>query len=438
MRFSLDVLRARKGDCLLLHYGTAETPGLVLIDGGPAGVYRPHLLPRLRAVAAARGLGEDEPVPIDVLMVSHVDDDHINGILEMTRALRDADEAQRARPVEIFGLWHNGFDDVIGNRPEELLSGMARRLGPASTEGELPDDLDLDLDDDDGRDAKDVRASLQVLSSIKQGAQLRRDAELLDLEVNADFGGGLIVAQEEAEPVPLDDELAFTVAGPLAAEVEALQEKHDEWLEDLRKKGKTPEDVLTAYVDASVANLSSLVFLAASGGRTMLLTGDARGDKVLDGLRLVGLLGPGAGDALHVDVLKVPHHGSEHNVETDFFRRVTADHYVFSGDGEHGNPERATFEMLLAARGADAPYTLHLTYPVDEIDAERKKDWEKEQAKERRKREKKPGHPVREDWSPEEHSLAALFAAEPAFGAKVLVVAEDEAHVIDLRDPLGF
>jgi hypothetical protein len=434
MRFSLDVVRARKGDCLLLHYGTAETPGLVLIDGGPAGVYRPHLLPRLRAVATARGLGEEEPVPIDVLMVSHVDDDHINGILEMTRAMRDADEAQRARPAEIFGLWHNGFDDVIGNRPEELLSGLARRFGPASTEGELPDDLDLD---DDGRDAKDVRASLQVLSSIKQGAQLRRDAEFLELEVNADFGGELIVAREGTEAVPLDDELAFTVAGPLIAEIEALQEKHDAWLKELAKEGKTPEDVLTAYVDASVANLSSLVFLAASGGRTMLLTGDARGDKVLDGLRLVGLLGPDA-DTLHVDVLKVPHHGSEHNVETDFFRRVTADHYVFSGDGVHGNPERATFEMLLAARGADAPYTLHLTYPVDEIDVERKKDWEKEQAKERRKREEKPGHPVREDWSPAEHSLAGLFAAKPAFGAKVRVVGEDEAHVIDLREPLGF
>ena len=34
MIFSLDVRPARKGDCLLLHYGTAEKPGLVMIDGG--------------------------------------------------------------------------------------------------------------------------------------------------------------------------------------------------------------------------------------------------------------------------------------------------------------------------------------------------------------------------------------------------------------------
>ena len=31
--FRLDVLRARKGDCLLLHYGTKTKPGLALIDG---------------------------------------------------------------------------------------------------------------------------------------------------------------------------------------------------------------------------------------------------------------------------------------------------------------------------------------------------------------------------------------------------------------------
>ena len=35
MMFSLDVRRARKGDCLLLHYGTKEDPHLILIDGGP-------------------------------------------------------------------------------------------------------------------------------------------------------------------------------------------------------------------------------------------------------------------------------------------------------------------------------------------------------------------------------------------------------------------
>ena len=36
MRFSLDVIRARKGDCLMVHYGTKAQPRLMMIDGGPS------------------------------------------------------------------------------------------------------------------------------------------------------------------------------------------------------------------------------------------------------------------------------------------------------------------------------------------------------------------------------------------------------------------
>ena len=53
-------------------------------------------------------------------------------------------------------------------------------------------------------------------------------------------------------------------------------------------------------------------------------------------------------------MLKVPHHGSANNLETDFFERITADHYVFSGDGEHGNPERETHGDAVRARGERA------------------------------------------------------------------------------------
>ena len=37
--------------------------------------------------------------------------------------------------------------------------------------------------------------------------------------------------------------------------------------------------------------------LAEVGGKRMLLTGDARGDKILEGLELVGLLQAGRQDA---------------------------------------------------------------------------------------------------------------------------------------------
>jgi hypothetical protein len=100
-------------------------------------------------------------------------------------------------------------------------------------------------------------------------------------------------------------------------------------------------------------------------------------------------------------------------------------------------------KMLFGARPT-AEFAVHLTYPIDEIDVERKKDWEKEQAREIRTNEKreaegKPPKPVRADWSHQRNSLAAFFAANPLRPGQTLhVVPEEAAHVIDLLDPLGF
>ena len=54
-------------------------------------------------------------------------------------------------------------------------------------------------------------------------------------------------------------------------------------------------------------------------------------------------------------MLKVQHHGSEHNIDADFCRRVTADHYVFCGNGDHDNPDLTRCEAILDSRlGSDA------------------------------------------------------------------------------------
>ena len=430
MIFSLDIRRAHKGDCLLLHFGSAGTPGLVMIDGGPKAVYVPHLRPRLIEIREARELEDHQPLPVDLLMVSHVDDDHIQGLLDLTKELR---EAVGVPFVRVQRLWHNSFDAIIGNDPVELTAGVANRFGPAALAGNLPADATLEVGDDE--DPEVAESTLKVLASIVQGFQLRRDAEVLGIPLNPQTGGKLILAS--ATTFALQTALTFTVAGPMQPELIQLQKKHDEWLQALQDEGKTPEDALSAFVDRSVPNLSSLVLLAESGGKTMLLTGDARGDKILKGLESIGAVA--AGGTLHVDILKVPHHGSSNNVAPKFFQRITADHYVFSGDGEHGNPERETLAMLFGARGA-APFHLHLTYPIDEIDIARKKDWEQEQAKEKaRKANGTSSKQPREDWSAPKHSLATFFATHPLAAGQTLHISNgNDPHVIDLLDELGF
>jgi hypothetical protein len=104
-----------------------------------------------------------------------------------------------------------------------------------------------------------------------------------------------------------------------------------------------------------------------------------------------------------------------------FLERVTAHHYVFSGNGEHGNPERATLEMLRLARGA-AGYAVHLTYPIDEIDVARQAAWER--------RHDQP-------WSPARQGLSAFFDLFPDMAARVRVVPADQPHLIELIDPVG-
>ncbi|MCA1359613.1 hypothetical protein I6F14_14840 [Bradyrhizobium sp. IC3069] len=441
MILSLDVLRARKGDCLMLHFGSKDDPHLILIDGGPSNVYKPFLKRRLELVHEARELDEEAPLPVDVVMVSHVDDDHIKGILDLTKEQRGKNPDLR---LDVTSLWHNSFDDLLKTKPDELVAGFGTAsVGGAGAGGEADFDsgsvlagLGAKMLANDDIEDEDLHQTVEVLSSIPQGRTLRDDAAALHWKPNHKFKGKLILATKAAKPVTLGD-LKVTVVGPMQPELQALQAEHDKWLRAQKeKKKKSPESALAAFVDKSIPNLSSIVVFVELEGKSILLTGDARGDKILEGMKLADLLEEGG--TRHVHVLKVPHHGSDNNMETIFFERLPADHYVFSGDGEHGNPERATLEMLLKARGVDAEYTIHLTYPIDEIDIERQADWEKEQAKEKARKKKNPAtkKPVRENWSPEKHSLGALFRSNPKFGKKVVIVDPGKPHLINLLDPI--
>ena len=269
MIFSLDVRRARKGDCLLLHYGTPAAPGLMMIDGGPAQVYGPQLKPRIMQIRKARGLADDVSLPVDMLLVSHIDDDHINGILELTAEMVVAQDAHRSLPLKIRSVWHNSFDNILGNSPAELRSAVTAQFGAAALGG---------ASHIDGLDPH----AAHVLASIDQGFRLRDDAKKLKLRINPEFGGGLVMAKD-GKSIAMGKGLKLRVAGPLQPELVALQAEHDAWLKKQAKQ-KASKRALAAFADTSVPNLSSIVVLAECAGKRVLLTGDARGDKILKGL----------------------------------------------------------------------------------------------------------------------------------------------------------
>lgn len=397
MAFTFEALRAHKGDSLLLRFGTAAAPLLAVIDGGPGDTFKPALRPRLMELKKERGLDDTESMPIAWLMVSHIDDDHIKGVLELTKELTEAHDDDTTAEFRVQTVWHNSFDDLLKTTPKELQAAITAQFGAAST-ADVAADLfpNLSLD------------AAKILASVPQGRQLRDDIKKLSIPLNGPFSGGLVLLKPKAEPKIRfgpkgSGGIGVRVVGPLKPQLEALQKAHDAFLRSKKKKKSDAEAALAAFTDTSVPNLSSIVVEVTSGKRKLLLTGDARGDFVLEGLKSCKLLA--ADKPYVVDILKVPHHGSDRNMTREFFEQVHATHYVFSGDGEHGNPERATMKMLFDARAKtaslkDVPFTVWLTYPIDEIDEKREEVWEQERKKNRKGR----------AWDAKKDSLGSFFS----------------------------
>lgn len=397
--FSLEVLPAKEGDCLLLRYGpkSKTKQKLALVDGGPGGVFDDHLVPRLEELRTELGVPAEDAMALSWIMVSHVDSDHTTGVVQLTEKLLEPGPNVFVAPER---LWHNSFDRIIGNDATELLANADPQLASTSA-GRISVDAEVD--------AQTSIDAMAVLAGIDDSYKLRDNAKKLRIPVNRDGEGGLLTAEEGGKAFSVGDGLSFTVIGPMLNEVKRLQKKHDDWLKAQKKKKQEAAEALAAYVDPSVSNQSSIVVLAEFADKTILFTGDARGDLILKGIKLVGL-----GDTLHVDVLKGQHHGSENNYDLDFFVNVTADHYVFSGDGKHGNPERETLDLLRRAR-PDADYQIYLTYKIDDIDVLREEDWE-EKRTDKEEKGKDPG-PV---WSASRQSLAAFFKKHPDMKDRVV------------------
>lgn len=351
MIFTLEALQAKHGDSLLLHYGKPNAPKLIVIDGGPAGVFKSSLLPRLTALKESRS--PDVALTIRLLMVSHIDDDHINGVLAFLNDLVEKQENNEELPFNMLTLWHNSFDDIVGNESEEMLKALSAAVKSISSGGAISAGMPLS------------RAGGAIAASVPQGRDVRNNAKLLSLSLNDPFGTIIAAPGKGKKTVTIGDGLKFTVLGPVKDRIEELQ---IEWNAVLEKKGlamdKEGQALAAAYLDESVYNLSSIVVLAEAAKKQMLLTGDARGDDVLKALKSSGLL---KSKPLHVDLLKLPHHGSDRNVETEFFRQITADHYVVSADGRHGNPEVSTLQMISEARGKDK-FTVYLTNREKRLD----------------------------------------------------------------------
>lgn len=319
---AFEFLPARHGDCSLVRWGVPER--ILLVDGGPDAVYEDTLRPRLLSIPHPPG---DRPT-IDAVCVSHVDDDHIVGVLRLLKELVTAKNDGQALAVRVERLWFNSVDALV----EQAQPGLAASIHQLISKGPL-----------------DAAAA----ASFAQGGEVRDRAAALNLDGNAPFGAPLTTGMTTEL-----HGLEVTVVGPDDVAVEKLAAK---WREAMEKK--SPTVIANAFKDRAVPNLSSIALHVTHDGRTGLLTGDARGDQLIAGLEATGLLA--AGGVIHVDVFKLPHHGSHNNSAPALFEKIRADHYVICADGvKHEHPSPATLEWLVASRGTGDEYAIHLTNPI--------------------------------------------------------------------------
>lgn len=342
MTFALEALQAFHGDALLLHGGTADKPLLVLVDGGPSGTWEQHLQPRLEQLRAERAPG-DGTLRIDLAIVSHIDSDHVAGMVDFAASLVEQQADSQALSYDVATLWHNSFDDVLGDDADAVRAAALDVLSQPTGDA-VADEI--------------AAAGHAVVASVAEGRELRDHAKTLGWSVNEPFGGPVVLPQEGVRSIALGN-VTLTVVCPHQAQLDKLHKAWDTWLQEHPKAvaGAAPAAVSR---DNSPYNLSSIVVLAECDGKTMLLTGDARDDHILSGLDEAGIAKDGK---THVDILKLPHHGSIRNMRPAFFERVTADHYVISADGRHGNPETDTLALIADSR-ADDDFTIHLTNRV--------------------------------------------------------------------------
>jgi beta-lactamase superfamily II metal-dependent hydrolase len=315
--FKLHTVQAQFGDSLILEFGDASKKQYILIDGGPPDNYEDDLNAALQSIVPTNKL--------ELVVLSHIDNDHIVGLLDLLAALEE--DAVNGDPprITIPGLWHNSFQKSIDPDGE-----VTQRMQMLMTIA--------------GANSVAMPLSADAFFGVKEGNRLRILAKKLKVPVNKGFQDDLVML--ETAPASMKfGKFTLRVVGPNQQNLEALRQEWLMWLSKAEKEMASHPTTL-ANADKSVPNLSSIVLLAECDKKTVLLTGDARSDHILSGLDQAGLLSNGT---LHIDVLKVAHHGSNRNHTATFFKKVTADTYVISANGKYDNPDYDTLKWIVEA-----------------------------------------------------------------------------------------
>ena len=291
--FRIEMLPARQGDALLIEYGTDADTHRVLFDAGTTGSWNGAVRARIDALGAGNRRFE-------LLVVSHIDTDHIGGVLPLL--------GDDQLGIEFADVWFNGF---------RHLPGALEPMGP-------------------------VHGERLTTLLVDRG-----------LTWNGAFGGDAVVVPD-AGALPrkeLPGGLVLTLLSPRPKE---LAELRPVWEPVVNEHGLNPEIVPPPPVelppgleplgpvnvdelagrpfkeDTAEANGSSIAVLAEFEGHSAMLCADAFPGVILE--TVTRLLGDGQA-RMKVDAFKLPHHGSRANLHRALMERIESPVHLISSDG---------------------------------------------------------------------------------------------------------
>lgn len=344
----VEMFPANRGDCFLITL--VEDDYRILIDGGISQTYENYLKPRLLQLA-------EEGKVIDLLIVTHVDDDHIGGIIAL---LKENGTSTQAKVIPIKEVWHNSYRHLslekgskAGFREEKILKDIISNRSI--------------------REQKEKETGEKQISAIR-GTTLAGLLYKGGYCWNRTFHEGA-VCLDMLKEIQITENATIKLLSPTKESIDKLgkywagelkKSKYDfcfsteAYFDDafeyyfrfLRESPFSEVEIASSVVkeetlkqmiekemprDVSPTNNSSIAFLLTYMGKKMLFMGDLCVDCL------------GNEEQEKLDLIKVPHHGSGRNISMDFLKKYRAHYYLISTDGSiHRHPDAAVIAKIIA------------------------------------------------------------------------------------------
>lgn len=310
-------LQAFNGDCIWISFTQSGFTKNILIDGGTSTTYSytdKNKKPKDGALKLLVESLKEKKQILDLVILTHIDDDHIDGFLKWFG--KDKDAIQYIQEV-----WFNA-----GRTIKKYLNDVNSQV--------------------DSLKFKETT----TLTSVKQGVDFEnyiRDSGVWDER---------IIAQKD---ILNWNNVSFQILSPGKEKLEKLlkewhKKKPESLLNTSRKTdySKTLKQLIeeesfedSFEEDDDPYNGSSIAFILKRDEENFLLLGDSHPSEVLIEL---DSLGYDENNKLSVDMIKLSHHGSKKNNPIEIFKIVDTAKYVISTNGHtHNHPDKATIARIV-------------------------------------------------------------------------------------------